>query len=184
MKLRIVSGTLRGRYLTIPERDGTFRPTRERVRESVSGILTSRLPGALVADVCAGSGGMGFEMLSRGAAEATFVEPDRFRCKLIREHAQRFGVDGQCRVAAQEVVSFISSCTERFDIIYFDPPYDETWSVAVLPALTGLLAADGVLVYERRSSRGRGTTDASSGAPEPFDRRVYGETEICFYNIS
>lgn len=183
MKLRIISGTLRGRYLTIPERDITFRPTRERIRESVADILSLRFPGAVVADVCAGSGAAGFEMVSRGASTATFVESDRVRCALIRDHAKRFGVDGQCRVAQQDVTAFTRSCTDRFDIIYYDPPYDEPWAITFLPALMALLGSGGVLVYEKRSGKGRGNDAAPADAPQPFDRRAYGETEICFYNI-
>jgi 16S rRNA (guanine966-N2)-methyltransferase len=184
MKLRIVSGMLRGRYLTLPERDSEFRPTRERVRESVGGILSPRLSGAAVADVCAGSGGMGFEMISRGAVRATFIETDRFRCRLLREHAQRFGVDGQCRVVEKDVATFVASCTERFDIIYFDPPYDAPWVEPLLPAMMRLLGDGGVLAFEKRSGKGRGIAEAPRGMPQPSDRRVYGETEICFYTIS
>jgi 16S rRNA (guanine966-N2)-methyltransferase len=182
MKLRISSGTLRGRYLTIPQRDETFRPTRERVRESVADILMPKVAGSLVADVCAGSGGMGFELLSRGASGTVFVEPDRFRSRYIQEHAQKFGVADRCRVIGSDAGAFARACTDRFSIIYFDPPYDEAWGSTLLPLLARLLAAGGVLVYERRSSKGRESL-AIDGMPEPFDRRVYGESEICFFTI-
>jgi 16S rRNA G966 N2-methylase RsmD len=109
-----------------------------------------------------------------------FVEPDRFRCRLIRDHARRFGVDGQCRAVEQGAESFARRCSDRFDIIYFDPPYDEPWAGCAARALLGCVATEGVLVYERRSRRG--TSDGPvEGMPPPSDRRVYGETEICFF---
>lgn len=181
MKLRIVSGTLRGRTVTVPKRDRMFRPTRERVRESVADILNPYIAGAVVADLCAGSGLFGFEMVSRGAREAVFVELDPFRCKSIRNHAERFDVQSLCRFATQDVRAFIDTCNTRFDIIYFDPPYDDKPLNEIVQRLLTLLSDKGILVHERRSRAPRQLSDRSGAVPNFFDCRIYGETEVCFY---
>ncbi len=181
MKLRVVSGMLRGRILTVPQRDLTFRPTRERIRESVAAILTPRIANAVVADLCAGSGMFGFEMISRGAQRAVFVESDHFRCQLIREHAERFGVSMACRIVERDITLFISSCSDRFDIVYYDPPYDDMRLSDAVPRLLRLLSDKGVLVYERRNLKGRRPETPDVDSPQPFDRRTYGETEIYIF---
>lgn len=181
MKLRVVSGSLKGRFLTIPERDCGFRPTRERVRESVADILVPRIGGSSVADVCAGSGAFGFEMLSRGARRCMFVENDRYRVKLILDHAQRFGVAPECTVRQCDVRAFPRGCGERFDIIYFDPPYDDPTFDSVIPALSALLSDRGILVCERRNCRKGGVPEDTLSHLPPFDRRSYGETEVWFF---
>jgi 16S rRNA (guanine966-N2)-methyltransferase len=182
MKLRIVSGSLKGRYLIIPERDCSFRPTGERVREAVADILTPRIEGASIADICAGSGAFGFELLSRGARRCVFVESDRHRVKLMQTHAERFGITGRCGMVAGDLDAFLCGCSERFDIIYFDPPYDDRQCDRVIPSLLTLLSDEGVLVHECRSRRkGGAMAEPAVNDPPPFDRRRYGETEVRFF---
>ena len=181
MKLQVVSGILKGRVVTTPRRDGALRPTSERVRESIADILSPRITSATVADVCAGSGIVGFEMISRGAAKAVFIDNDRIRCTLIREHAERFGIIDSCRIVMQKVSSFIDCCNDRFTIIYYDPPYDNERMAEMIPSLLGLLTERGVLVYERRTVKARRVQEPRTGMPHPFDRRSYGETEICMF---
>ena len=181
MKLRIVSGNLKGRFLIIPDRDSGFRPTRERVREAVADILSPRLRDASVADVCAGSGAFGFEMLSRGARHCVFVENDRYRVKLLREHADRFGVGDRCRCNQADIRLFIEECTDRFDLIYFDPPYDDPTFIPLLSALLTLLTENGILVHEHRNRRGCVETSGLDPTLSPYDLRFYGETAIRFY---
>jgi 16S rRNA (guanine(966)-N(2))-methyltransferase RsmD len=184
MKLRIISGALRGRFVTIPERYRAFRPTRERIRGSVADILSQNISQAAVADLCAGSGIFGFEMLSRGAKRVVFVENDKYRGKLIRQHAARFGVEEQCRYVMRDVQQFIYQCKEFFNIIYFDPPYDDQLLPNVMAKLVKLLSKNGILVYERRTTaKGRKTT-ASFDDISSYDRRRYGETEILLFKRS
>ncbi|MBN1760224.1 MAG: RsmD family RNA methyltransferase [Chitinispirillaceae bacterium] len=181
MKLRIVSGNLKGRVLSIPDRDTGFRPTRERIREAVSNILSSRLRDASVADICAGSGAFGFEMISRGARQCVFVENDRYRLRLLREHADRFGVSDRCRFSQSDIRGFIRDCTDRFDLIYFDPPYDDPVFIPMVSDLLGLLSGNGILVHEHRNRRGRTDATGFDATPVPYDLRTYGETAIRFY---
>ena len=184
MKLRVVSGTLKGRVVTVPPRDAVFRPTRERVREGVADILSSRIAGAVVADVCAGSGIFGFEMISRGAQRVVFVENDQFRCRLIREHAERFGVEKACRIVAKEIQAFVDCCNDRFDIVFCDPPYDDYQAAEKVPSLFRLLVKGGILIHERRAVKGKQPQQPIVGVPQPFDRRIYGETEICLFTTT
>ena len=180
MKLRIVAGSLKGRTLSFPPNDTEFRPTLERARTSVADMLQRWLSGAVTADLCAGSGAFGFEMLSRGAASVDFVESDRRRAEAIRKAAERFGVADQCRIIAQDVHGFTQRCSKRYDIIFYDPPYDDHALAGVMvPVLMGLLSANGVLVYQRRKIRGE---KAGAGRTETlFDTRIFGDTIVDFY---
>ena len=178
MKLRIISGSLKGRFVTIPERAGTFRPTRERIRGSVADILSPYIPGATVADVCAGSGAFGFEMASRGACQVFLVENDCHRGKLIAQHAERFGIARMCHCVIQDVKWFIRNCRNQFDIMYFDPPYDVLQLSDMIGDLLSLLSESGILVHELRNTKKTGAVDAAVKDDRLFSRRFYGETEI------
>lgn len=178
MKLRVISGSLKGRFIIIPERAGTFRPTRERIRGSVADILSPYISGAIVADVCAGSGAFGFEMASRGACQVFFVENDYHRGGLIAQHAERFGIAQNCHCVTQDVNLFIRNCRNQFDIIYFDPPYDVLHLSDLIGDLLSLLSESGILVHELRNSKKTGAASAAAEDDRLFSRRFYGETEI------
>lgn len=182
MKLRIISGSLKGRMIAVPEKDTGFRPTRERIRESVASILSDRFRDSVVADFCAGSGAFGFEALSRGARRVIFIEADRNRCRLIREHAGRFGVEQQCSIKNDTIATYLKDVRDRFDIIYFDPPYDIERPEDLLEPMLCLLTINGSIVYERRSN----SVLPFSGplADALVDSRTYGETEICIFRTT
>lgn len=181
MKLRIVSGMLKGRTLMVSDRGTPFRPTLGRVRESVADMLMVTTPDALVADVCAGSGAMGFELLSRGARQVFFVEHDRSRSLQISRYAEQFQVKEQCRVITEDAVRFVRSCQYRFDLIYYDPPYDTIDLALLVPQLRLLLTDSGALVYERRCGKNQQELPFTA---EPFKKRLFGETEISLFNKS
>jgi len=149
MKLRIVSGQLGRRYITVDKCAQDFRPTQERVRIAAAEKIQPRIHGARVADLCAGSGAFGFELLSRGAALAYFVDNDRKRIDCIRKHAALFKVEDKCRIVQSDVNRFISTCTEKFDLIFCDPPYEDTSLLSLAGTIPALLVAGGMLVYER-----------------------------------
>ena len=113
MKLRIISGELKGRYVVVGEGIG-IRPTQERVRESVAEILKRRARGAAVADLCAGSGAFGFEMASRGASSVDFVEVDKLAAVKIRENADALGVADRVRVVRDDVRKFVEGRLLKF----------------------------------------------------------------------
>jgi len=176
MKLRIIAGELKGRVVTLAGRLGDLRPTAERQRESVAQIVAGRIDGARVADVCAGTGVFGFEMLSRGAREAHFVEVDRGRARAIEQAAEQLGVAGKVRVWAEDVRRFMGRVPGQYDIVYYDPPYDDDALAQVAPELVRLLTGDGVLLWEHSRRRQLPPGDLA----RCIDTRTYGMTVVDF----
>ncbi len=135
--MRIIAGQWRGRPLVAPPGDAT-RPTSERAREALFSMLASRLgdfADLRVADLYAGTGALGLEALSRGAAHATFVESDRTAVTALKANIARCGADFATTVLAQPVQA-IGRAAAPFDLILLDPPYGEGLA---LPALARLV---------------------------------------------
>jgi len=157
MRIRIISGSLKGRFIQVRDAGPSFRPTLERTRQAVADAIMPSIAGSHAADLCAGSGAFGFEMLSRGAAAVEFVEVDRHRARQIALSAETFGVQERCRVTAVDVRTFLRRAPGAFDIVYFDPPYDDAGLAVCAADLRGLLADGGILLYEhRREKKERG----------------------------
>ncbi|MFW6244282.1 MAG: RsmD family RNA methyltransferase [Fibrobacterota bacterium] len=182
MKLRIISGELKGRYLSVSG-NSSFRPTLERTRESVAEILKNRFPGATVADLCAGSGAFGYEMISRGALKADFVELDRRRASEIRRNAENLKVQNRIRVFSDDVRSFLPSQKQRYDIIFYDPPYDRVDLQEIVPSVLDLLTPEGVLVYERKRLPGEKKPPRSGEKEFLADARLFGDTVVEFHSL-
>ena len=153
--LRIIAGKYRGRRLKSPPSLET-RPTSDRLRETLFNILAPRIKGTQFLDLCAGSGAVGIEALSRGAAHATFVDQSRRMCGLIEANLEALGVDeDEIEVLGVEATEFLRRRAKKegppFDIIFFDPPYATDYEV-VLNFLGGKAAAlitkDGIVVVE------------------------------------
>lgn len=176
---RIVAGLARGRRLAVPAK-GT-RPTADRVREAVFSALAARidLDGSRVLDLYAGSGALGLEALSRGAAELVLVEADARAAAVARANVAAVGLPG-ASVRTSRVASLLAGGTDApFDLVLADPPYAVT-EVAVTGVLTALLErgwlADDALVVLERASRGPSTT-----WPDGLDllwERSYGEARL------
>ena len=142
---RIIAGALRGRRWPVPDVPG-LRPTPDRVRETLFNWLAPCIAGRRVLDLFAGSGALGFEAASRGAAAVTLVEQHRAALALLRETAARFGLDS-VHIEAMEAMAFLRAqpAGSRWDVILLDPPFD---SALLTPALQwigghGLLADGG-----------------------------------------
>ena len=144
--VRIVAGEWRGRRLAVP--DGTaVRPTPDRVRETLFNWLRDALVGARCLDLYAGTGALGFEALSRGAAETWFVERDPALVAALTAHAEKLGA--KPRVIRQEAASLLRGApTAPFDVVFLDPPYAEP--VEPLLALLQPWLAPNALVYVER----------------------------------
>jgi 16S rRNA (guanine966-N2)-methyltransferase len=130
--MRIIAGKWRGRQLEAPEGKST-RPTADRTRETLFSMLASRLGSfedLRVADLFAGSGALGFEALSRGAALATFVESDPAAAAVIRRNAEKLGTSDQVRVLGGSALALPRA--EAFDLILADPPYAPGSGTAVV----------------------------------------------------
>ena len=133
--MRIVAGQFRGRPLESPPGLGT-RPTADRVREALFSMLASRLGSfddLRVADLYAGSGALGFEALSRGAAHVTFVEIDAKAQSAIKANAERLGVADRIRILGGSAVTLARS--DPFDLLFADPPYAPGSGSAVVKAV-------------------------------------------------
>jgi len=152
--LRLTGGQARGRRLKKP-RGRLIRPTADRVREALFDILGSRVQGSRFLDAYAGTGAVGCEALSRGAAQAVLLERDRDALELIGENLRIAPWSGTGEIIAGDARRSLRELTRRqaiFDVIFLDPPYDEPDLSAVLDLAARILAPEGVLVVEHRST--------------------------------
>ncbi|PQZ61186.1 MULTISPECIES: 16S rRNA (guanine(966)-N(2))-methyltransferase RsmD [unclassified Microbacterium] len=178
---RIIAGSARGARLEVPGA-GT-RPTSDRVRESLFGALESlsAISGARVLDLYAGSGALGLESLSRGAASAEFVERGRQAAAIVRRNAAIVAKAGGMpsgRVHESAVHAFLQRASGPFDLVFTDPPYDldDTAMTADLVALAPLLSSDAVVVVER--ARRSTPPDFTAAGLELFREKSYGDTTL------
>ena len=148
--MRVISGKARGVNLKTPEGMST-RPTADRVKEAVFSILQFELPGAKVLDLFGGTGQLGIEALSRGAASAVFVDAAEPACKLIKENLRRTKLEQQGRVVRSDYLQYLKQCKETFDIILLDPPYAEVFLENSLKCISeiDILETGGIIVTER-----------------------------------
>lgn len=120
--LRIIAGRWRGRRMRLPA-EAALRPTPERVRETLFNWLAPRLPGARCLDVFAGSGALGLEALSRGAATCLFLERSRTSARALRATLAVLAAEG-AQVLEADAIAWLERATGRFDVIFLDPPFD------------------------------------------------------------
>ena len=146
--MRVIAGEFKGRRLK-PPKWGGIRPTSDKLRETLFNILAPRIAGARVLDAYAGTGALGLEALSRGAAHATFVEKDRRAAGLIEENAHVCGLKGGYTIACGDFMTWRGGAAGIFDLILLDPPYDIRDVQRVLERAAGLLSPGGLLVLER-----------------------------------
>ena len=180
--MRVIAGALKGRRLKPPTWDG-LRPTSDKLRETLFNILAPRIAGARVLDGYSGTGALGIEAISRGAARVTFVDNDRRAQALIADNIAQCGVEGGYAIIRATVAVAIDDLSatpaEPFDIILLDPPYDDPQVEAVMAAGGGALAPAGVLVFEHARRR---------AAPEAAGRLVRvrqvtsGDSALSFYS--
>jgi 16S rRNA (guanine966-N2)-methyltransferase len=182
---RIVAGTLGGRTLRVPAK-GT-RPTSERVREAIFSRLEHYgvLDGGRVLDLYCGSGALGIEAASRGAARVTLVDAHRRAAEVARANVAALGLAGTVRVVADDAARHAGSLAAApepgaaLDLVFLDPPYD--LSEAALAAVLGHLAAPGVLAPQAVVVVERSTRSPAPAWPAglaPLARKDYGETAV------
>jgi 16S rRNA (guanine966-N2)-methyltransferase len=171
--MRIIAGTHKGHTIHAPRGSDT-RPTSDRVRENVFNIL-GPVDGATVLDLYAGSGAMGLEALSRGAARAVLVESDRDAVRAIERNLDKLHL--KATVLERDALAVLASERTKYDLVFVDPPYDmypelEPKLVRYLPRV---LDDDGVVVLE---------TDARTEPKLPLEQRTsrkYGQTRVTVY---
>jgi 16S rRNA (guanine966-N2)-methyltransferase len=174
LSLRVIAGEWRGRRLQAPAGAST-RPTGDRVREALFSILRDRVPDARVLDLFAGSGALGIEALSRGAAEATFVDSDPAAIRAVKANLAAVGADAEVRRSeARRFLGGASAAARQYDLVFLDPPYRLAGDLGdvLTAALPAVLAPDAAVVAE--SDR---RAPLELGLPL-LDERRYGDTLI------
>lgn len=173
--MRVVAGSARGLRLDAPAGTGT-RPTGDRVRESVCNALASidAIRGARVLDAYAGSGALAVEALSRGAESAVLVDRDRAARAAIEANLDRTGFTSAATVVAADALDHLARSTDRFDLVFLDPPYDYDRWPELLAAVVARSAPGAVVVVEGR---------APVPVPAPLSvirEKRYGGTVVTF----
>lgn len=181
-RVRIIAGSARGHRIETLKGVAT-RPTADRVKESVFSILQARLPGAHVLDLFAGSGALGMEALSRGAAHAVFSDRSLDCIRLIRKNADRLGFSSRCRMIHGEFERTLEKLQAegmRFDVVFLDPPYRAGFLPKALELLfaLGLMLKGAVAACEHDAATVI-EDDACTGYAV-CDRRRYGSTGYTF----
>jgi 16S rRNA (guanine966-N2)-methyltransferase len=182
--MRVIAGIYKGRRLKTLE-GLSVRPTSDRLRETLFNILTPRIEGASFADICAGSGAIGIEALSRGARHVTFIESSLKAARIISENLRNCGISEDYRVINRDALRALKNLASedaRFDIIYFDPPYNSEIYTPVmwLIAKRDLLAEDGVLIVEHRRQT---PLLPNYDRLRPYRQVTQGESILTFFGV-
>ncbi len=174
--MRVITGTARGRRLKTPD-NYDIRPTTDNVKESVFNIIQFDIEGRQVLDLFAGTGQLGIECLSRGAAGAVFVDRDRNAVRIVKDNLKTCGM--KATVLQEDSISFLNHCG-KFDVIFIDPPYDSDLYESALKIinLVDILSEGGIIICEARREK------VLPEMTEPYRKRKeynYGKVKICIY---
>ena len=186
--MRIIAGSLGSRTLEAPPGVAT-RPTSDRLRETLFNVLAPRIEGAVFLDLYAGSGAVGMEALSRGAARVAFVEKAPAALKILRGNLERLGIKSGFRIHAAAVGTWMRRASsadpkpERYEIVFLDPPYDAAQEYAATLGLlggaaAGLLADGAVVIAEHRR---KDVLEDCYGALERTRILKQGDAALSFY---
>jgi 16S rRNA (guanine966-N2)-methyltransferase len=145
-QVRIIGGDWRSRLIQFPDSVG-LRPTPDRVRETVFNWLGQRLDGKRCLDLFAGSGALGFEALSRGAGQVVMVGQSRLVARTLSENAQHLGAEAAAIVNA-DALQYLRGVTQSFDIVFLDPPFNQSMLPAILALLRPWLAPNAQVYME------------------------------------
>ena len=174
--MRVITGTARGRRLKTPD-NYDIRPTTDNVKESVFNIIQFDIEGRQGLDLFAGTGQLGIECLSRGAAGAVFVDRDRNAVRIVKDNLKTCGM--KATVLQEDSISFLNHCG-KFDVIFIDPPYDSDLYESALKIinLVDILSEGGIIICEARREK------VLPEMTEPYRKRKeynYGKVKICIY---
>lgn len=179
--MRIIAGALKGRKLEAPDWPG-LRPTSDKLRETLFNVLAPRMEGARFLDGFAGTGAVGIEALSRGAAHVTFVERDPRAVRLIEKNIEGVGLaaDRHAIIRADLAGAIRRLAEQRFDIIFLDPPYGADWTGA-LAAIAALVGPETLLVIEHAK---RAAAPEQSGMLTRARHLTSGDSALTFYRVA
>jgi 16S rRNA (guanine(966)-N(2))-methyltransferase RsmD len=175
--MRVIAGRLRGRRLESPRWPG-LRPSSDRLRETLFNVLDPACADARVLDLCAGTGAVGIEAISRGAAHVTFVEADARACRLIAKNLESCRIGGGYTIVRLPMEQAATTVAGEFDVVYLDPPYEHPALDRLVTLAAGRVGATGVLVVEH--ARRRGLPDRA-GELQRTRRLSSGDSVLSFY---
>jgi len=195
--MRIIAGRFRGRKLKSPPSLAT-RPTSDRLRETLFNILAPRIEGARFLDLCAGTGAVGIEALSRGASHVTFVDQSRKMCALIEANLEGLAIDeDEIEIVTSEALHFLGTAQRNssepsltvgrlprrqpFDIIFFDPPYAADYGPLLNylgESTASLLSKEGIVIVEHFS---KNVLNEEFGQLKRRRVRKQGDSSLSFY---
>lgn len=177
MNVRLIAGTHGGRKIATPDTVRTH-PMGERVRNAMFNSLSGAIEGARVLDVFAGSGSVGLEALSRGAAHATFIEKDRVAQNVIAENIALLREEPRAKLVRATAANWLETteADAEFDLIFADPPYQQP-QFSTVARLFGLLKPGGTMVL---SHQGKGEVPSEAGIVV-VDNRSYGGANLTIY---
>lgn len=182
MRMRIISGYLKGRFFNVPQ-SKSIRPTTDRVRETLFNILNNIIDfeGIQVLDLYSGSGSLGFECVSRGAKSVLFVESNLFIYHNLIQNIKSLGLEKECSVIRSEAIAFTrKKSSQHFDLILADPPFFEydIYKVTENIKANGYMHSDSIMIIERSIQTKQ--LDIENFKVEPF--RIVGDA--CLYKIT
>lgn len=178
--MRVIAGKAKGCKLKSVPGQST-RPITDRAKTALFSILGSDVVGSRFLDLFAGTGGVGIEALSRGAAEAVFIEKSRLALRTLRKNLSVTRLSGNARIVAADVFDYLSGTPQPFDYIYVAPPqYKGLWATTLraLDARPDWLYPDGWAIVQIHP---REYTDLPLEGLSMFDQRTYGGVRLCFY---
>jgi 16S rRNA (guanine966-N2)-methyltransferase len=183
--MRVIAGAYKGRNLKSPP-SMNVRPTSDRLRETLFNVIAPRIEGSRFLDLCAGSGAVGIEALSRGASHATFVDRSRRSCKLIEANLELCRVpEEQQEIYSSEASEFLRQTSSGpWDIIYFDPPYKEDYLKTLTfigSNMSKLLSDDGLLIAEHHH---KNTQPETLGNLRRTRVLKQGDSSLSFYETT
>jgi len=190
-QMRIISGSLRSRRLEAPPGVAT-RPSSDRLRETLFNVLAARIEGAVFLDLYAGSGAVGLEALSRGAARVEFVERAAAALKVLRGNIERLGITAGFQIHAVGVGAFLRRAAEagrkreQYEVLFLDPPWDAVEEYAATLGLlggaaAGLLGAGALVIAEHRKKQ---RLEERYGSLERTRLLEQGDAALSFYAVS
>ena len=174
--MRVITGSARGRKLKTPD-NYDIRPTTDNVKEAVFNIIQFDVEGRRVLDLFAGTGQLGIECLSRGAAEAVFIDQSREAVRIIKDNLKSCGLKGT--VLQTNALEYLKHAA-KFDLIFVDPPYDADLYDSVLKTinLVDILSDGGIIICEARREKLLPDMAAPYGKGKEYH---YGKVKICMY---
>ena len=177
--MRVITGSARGRRLKELKGMDT-RPTTDQVKEGMFNILQFDIEGRKVLDLSAGTGQLGIEALSRGAASAVFVEARKDAATLVKENLTLCGMEDRAKCVQGDALSYLSSLRETFDLIFLDPPYDSELLEKAIAHIArfDILAPHGIMVAESRAEKALPALSAPYGVYRDYR---YGRIKLTIY---